>query len=337
MEVVENVLAEIEERDAKYKSTEVTKDIDLEIDEGNLLAVDANPLNLYDYRKAGDRFLKDLARDNTQLLLNSIWQLPVETVEDVVVAKLPEPKMLLPREKPAPKEKPLTKWQEFAKMKGINSTKKSRMVWDDSAQEWKPRWGYKRANDDTKDWLIEIPDHKDPMEDQFAKRKHAKSERVAKNELHRLRNIARSQKRKVPGVGLTPTDNPNKDHVKKALALAKKSTASIGKFTENLPHEKPAKNTGKRRKFEPNIGASFNDEKTRNLNMLRDLKRNKPVFDVKKATNQHLNEADLKRHRQKMDAGDGDDASARKKPKAGKRGKKIGGGSAGKKRGGKIR
>jgi len=25
-------------------------------------------------------------------------------------------------------------------------------------QEWKPRWGYKRAGDDTKDWLIEVPD-----------------------------------------------------------------------------------------------------------------------------------------------------------------------------------
>lgn len=24
-------------------------------------------------------------------------------------------------------------------------------------QEYKPRWGYKRANDDTKDWLIEVP------------------------------------------------------------------------------------------------------------------------------------------------------------------------------------
>ena len=52
----------------------------------------------------------------------------------------------------------------------------------------------------------------------------------------------------VPGVGLTPTDTPDKDHVTKALALAKKSTASIGKFTDNLKNEKPSKYTNKKRK-----------------------------------------------------------------------------------------
>lgn len=36
----------------------------------------------------------------------------------------------------------------------------------------------------------------DPYEDQFAKRKTAKKERIAKNELKRLRNIARAQKLK---------------------------------------------------------------------------------------------------------------------------------------------
>lgn len=36
----------------------------------------------------------------------------------------------------------------------------------------------------------------DPNEDQFEKRKTAKKERVAKNELQRLRNIARAQTKK---------------------------------------------------------------------------------------------------------------------------------------------
>lgn len=36
----------------------------------------------------------------------------------------------------------------------------------------------------------------DPYEDQFQKKIKAKKESVAKNELHRLRNIARSQKSK---------------------------------------------------------------------------------------------------------------------------------------------
>jgi hypothetical protein len=63
-------------------------------------------------------------------------------------------------------------------------------------QEYRPSWGYKRASDETKDWVIEVPQNADPYEDQFAKRKKVKTERQAKNELQRLRNIARSQKMK---------------------------------------------------------------------------------------------------------------------------------------------
>ena len=55
----------------------------------------------------------------------------------------------------------------------------------------------------------------------------------------------------MPGVGLTPTETPSKEHLSKALVLAKKSTASIGKFTEKLPKEKPSKYTGKKRKVRP--------------------------------------------------------------------------------------
>lgn len=52
----------------------------------------------------------------------------------------------------------------------------------------------------------------------------------------------------VPGVGLTPTEAPSKDYLGKALALARKSTASIGKFTDKLHTEKPSRHTGKKRK-----------------------------------------------------------------------------------------
>ena len=52
----------------------------------------------------------------------------------------------------------------------------------------------------------------------------------------------------VPGIGLTPTETPDKDHLSRALYQARKSTASVGKFTDKLPREKPAKNVGKKRK-----------------------------------------------------------------------------------------
>jgi regulator of ribosome biosynthesis len=62
------------------------------------------------------------------------------------------------REKPLPKAKPETRWERFAKAKGIQQTKRSRMVFDEAAQEYKPRFGYKRANDVENDWLIPVPE-----------------------------------------------------------------------------------------------------------------------------------------------------------------------------------
>lgn len=49
-DIVENVLRETAEKESKYKTTEVHKDIDLTIDEGNLLAIDTNPTELKNYR-----------------------------------------------------------------------------------------------------------------------------------------------------------------------------------------------------------------------------------------------------------------------------------------------
>jgi hypothetical protein len=50
------------------------------------------------------------------------------------------------REKPIPQPKKETKWEKFAREKGIKKKKKDRMIWDEPEQEWRPRWGFKRAN-----------------------------------------------------------------------------------------------------------------------------------------------------------------------------------------------
>ena len=31
------------------------------------------------------------------------------------------------------------------------------MVFDEKAQKWKPRYGYKRVNDPKEDWVLEVP------------------------------------------------------------------------------------------------------------------------------------------------------------------------------------
>ena len=77
----------------------------------------------YIFRDEREGFLHELARDNAQLLINSIWGLPTERIEEVVVAKFPPPTYILPREKPVPVPKPLTKWEKYAKDKGrLDST-----------------------------------------------------------------------------------------------------------------------------------------------------------------------------------------------------------------------
>ncbi|XP_048761929.2 ribosome biogenesis regulatory protein homolog [Ostrea edulis] len=336
-DLVERVLQEAAEKESKYKTIEVHKDIELEIDAGNLLTVDTNPLDTSELKRTKEEFLKNLARDNTQLLLNTLWQLPTEKVDDAIVVKLPDPKTSIPREKPIPKDKHLTKWQQYAQLKGIQKRKKSRMTWDDQAKEWRPRWGYKRANDDTQEWCLEVPDNaEDPNVDLFAKRKEQKKERLAKNELQRLRNIARSQKSKVPGVGLTPTEAPTKDYLGKALAVARKSTASIGKFTDKLPTEKASKYTGKKRKFEPNYG-DVEKESKKQLGILNHIQNRIPIVDSRKAANRQIMEEQRSRAKTRREEGGGKKGGKNK----GGSGKKKGGGRAktgkGGKRGGKKR
>lgn len=166
------------------------------------------------FRKNIDDYFLNLARDNTQLLLNKLWELPTERVEEAVMVKLPPPKTVLPRMKPVPTPRPLTKWQKFAQEKGIQKKKKPKLSWDDQLQKWVPLYGFKRAKaGNEKNWLLEVPQNADPNEDQFEKKAVAKSENVAKNELQRLRNIAKSKKIKVPRVGVA---NPE---VSKAILL----------------------------------------------------------------------------------------------------------------------
>ncbi|XP_075936623.1 ribosome biogenesis regulatory protein homolog [Anarhichas minor] len=321
---VEALLAKAEQDEAeKLKSITVKKELDLEFDIGNLLASDKNRLESRDFREQKkEDFLRSLARDNTQLLINEIWKQPTERVDEAIVTKLPDTVTPLPREKPPPKPRPPTKWEEFARLKGIQNKKNTNLVWDENAKDWRRRWGYKRAKDDTKEWLIEVPVTADPNEDQFAKRATAKKERVAKNEFNRLKNIARAQKVKLPGAGLTPVAQQCKEDLVRAVSVARTSTASVGRFQDRLPKEKPPKNTGKKRKFEPLIG-NFSNEKQKQLDLLKLMNGKKPKLDINKAVDNQIREE--KR----------EEAAARYKKGAGKKGRRGNMPGKGKGKGGK--
>ncbi|XP_063779900.1 ribosome biogenesis regulatory protein homolog [Pseudophryne corroboree] len=344
--IIEHVLAQAERDEAeRLQLITVHKELELQYDPGSLLAIDPNPPDTKRFRQLNRaEFLRSLARDNTQLLINQLWTLPTHRVQEMVVAELPDPSTRLPREKPVPKPRAPTRWEEFARLKGIQKKKKTNLVWDEVHKEWRRRWGYKRAKDDTKDWLIEVPHTADPGEDQFAKRLAAKKERVAKNELNRLRNLARSHKGKVPGVGLTPTAQPSQDDLGKAMHVAKRSTASMGRFQDKLPKEKEPRNAGKRRKFQPLLG-DFKAERSRQLEILQVLGSKKPALDVTKAVNKQMREEDAeeaaKRRKKKgrgSKPGAGPKKGKGKGPARGGKGPAKGGkGSAGKGFGGKRR
>ena len=55
---------------------------------------------------------------------------------------LPQSKIVLPRHKTIPKQKPLTKWEKFRLEKGLPpKAKRSRYVYDPVSKDWLPRFG----------------------------------------------------------------------------------------------------------------------------------------------------------------------------------------------------
>ena len=197
----------------------------ISVDLGHLMAFDPRPIDAIEFKKNPDTFIEEACLLSTQLIVNKLFKLPTERVEDTMVVKLPKAIITIPREKPLPKKKPPTKWEAYAALKGITKKKKGRKVWDDVAKQWRPTWGMNKVGDKTKQWLIEMNKNEDPNTDLFAKRTSEKSERVAKNELQRLRNIARNNK-KAGGPALTPTimekknqNNKNQDKLHVSFCL----------------------------------------------------------------------------------------------------------------------
>ncbi|KAL1059639.1 hypothetical protein V6Z11_1Z021100 [Gossypium hirsutum] len=136
---------------------------------------------------------------------------PLPDVDGPLV-KLPPPTTKLPREKPLPKPKPPTKWEEFAKKKGIKKRKRDKVAWDEQTGTWKRRFGYDSVNDDKDipifeakmtdgeyrmDFLITTNTTYhviEPGEDPFPKRQDDKKKRVEKQEKNRLQNLKQAAK-----------------------------------------------------------------------------------------------------------------------------------------------
>ncbi len=127
-------------------------------------------------------------------LLKRIFELPVFPSETGPAAVLAEETTRLPREKRIPEVKPLTRWEKFAKEKGIKNKKRERMVHDEDTDEFRPRYGYKRAENGIEEMpIVEVKHGSDPYADPWAAARVDKKERVAKNATNQAKNQLRAQ------------------------------------------------------------------------------------------------------------------------------------------------
>lgn len=163
-----------------------------------------------------------------------------------------------------------------------------------------PTYGFKRADAERqKDWVLEVPKNAHPMEDQFQKKMDLRSEKVANNEIKRMKNIVRAKKMEVPRTGYLGPEAASSAQLLTAVTVAKSSTASVGKFQDKLPKEKVARGLGVKelipgsKRKASHIGEE--PENVQNLALIQSVLNKKPKIDVDRAISVQKREARAER------------------------------------------
>ncbi|EPQ59177.1 RRS1-domain-containing protein [Gloeophyllum trabeum ATCC 11539] len=251
--------------EARQKLNVVEKEIPLVIDAGYLTVTDLNPVDKESYEEDTEAYLLATARDGVQALFSTLSALPTVPSPYGPLTQLPPPTTELPRAKPLPKPKPPTKWEQFAKAKGIQKKRKDRKVWDEEKQEWVNRWGWGGKNKEGEGaWLSEVKQGAEVDHDPAQELRNSRKARVAKNERQQLQNLARAQ----GSSSQAPEREERKKDIDRTLATTRISTASMGRFDRQLEGEKKLK--GVKRKFEPNE-RSIEEEKKNSLAIISKL------------------------------------------------------------------
>jgi len=232
-------------------------------------------------RKANEAYILTLANEGCSQLLASLWKLETERTDAGPIASLPSYYTVpTPREMPPPTLDVDTKWEKFAKERGITKEKRSRKVWDEEGNNWTHLTGYEKKVRD-KEWpIMEVNDTDDPYDDPWQVARDAKKTRVEKNIENRMRNAERSGElsrgstnravkgkkslrekgrdgfeKQIPAgvpVDLKDGNQRGKASTMTALHASQRSTASLGifdKMREGEPKKK-AMASFKKRKFE---------------------------------------------------------------------------------------
>merc|ERR1712066_741131 len=163
-------------------------------------------------------------------------------------------------------------------------------------------FGYKKVKvEQEKNWMMEVKGGAPDEEDPYEKEAEVKREKIAKNELQRLRNLAKARKVNVPTAGVLPTTQKTEvkgvtqsEDLRKAAEIVKTSTASLGKFESN---------TG-----------DVEQEKSRTLRVLESITNKSARLDIDAAVNKQIFREDQERRTEKEKERD----SKSKKKKSGK-------------------
>eukprot|EP01128_Nolandella_sp_AFSM9_P000190 TRINITY_DN10370_c0_g1_i1.p2 TRINITY_DN10370_c0_g1~~TRINITY_DN10370_c0_g1_i1.p2 ORF type:complete len:307 (-),score=105.99 TRINITY_DN10370_c0_g1_i1:1314-2207(-) len=205
----------------------------LDVDLGNLMVIDSQS------RPTGTNLRKHTTAC-LQALFNSVFVLEAERTALGPVVTLPPPTMPIPREKPLPANKMLTPWEKFAKEKGITKQKRSRLVWDNDAKEYLPRFGRNKAGSIAEPWALEDNPAKlkaAGVSDPFELKKKEKNEKQSKQRKQEILN-KRAEIVSLTGANVSSGNKyREKYEIERALKLAQTSTASLGRFDEKFADE----------------------------------------------------------------------------------------------------
>lgn len=177
-------------------------------DLGHLCATDPNPLppskDLLSQPLSGrNEILQSIARDGAQMLLTTLLTsstTAIQSTSDSLIMSLPpcEDADRTPRWKPLPKQKEATKWEQFARKKGIGKfggnlkggakleDRRKNAVYNEETGKWEKKWGYKGKKEGgvQDDWLVELDDKQTrkekSLDDGKTIRNESKRERMEK-------------------------------------------------------------------------------------------------------------------------------------------------------------
>jgi regulator of ribosome biosynthesis len=218
----------------------------------------------------------DVTKQNLSHLFGELYKIKVNQIgkddenrdydKPINVITLPEGSTLLPRSLPIPKrDDNMTKWEKFAKEKGIEKRKKGRMIWSDEFQKYLPRWGKGSLKKETENSKYIIEDkEKYEGKNPFTYNKQEKK-------LEKLKQMKREKKNEdVYLKKKREKDSKLKGDVKsqkKNLEIVQKSSASQGRFEKKVKNEAPL-DMIKKKKVSHSVMVNKKDEKERDSKIM---------------------------------------------------------------------